>query len=390
MKLRKLTAFLLVFALVFSCIPSIESQAKSKAKTPKLNKTKVTLVEGKTTKLTVKNSGKVKVKWSTSNKKVAKVSKGKVTAVKKGTAKVKAKVSGKTLTCMVTVKAKAKATTEATTEAKTTEKKTEEKPKTETPTTPSTPSTPNVPSEDTTVTETETTWNCNTQGHKMNEVVKVQPTCTTMGTKYDVCEICGVEWFKSYIPATGHGTTHQELYREATCGQVGFINNICDTCDTIVSMSVIPNDGIEHQYEIVDSMEADLELQPGYSYLRQGYIKYQCKVCNDKYTEYFNPCYHHYTRKVVTEATCSREGLAHDVCSDCGYETYSSIAKNSNHNLIIVTEEPSCVHNYKTYSICQDCGLTRTVATHPQINHNVHNGVCSQCGLSGEELANTR
>lgn len=72
----------------------------------KLNKTKLTMTEGKTYKLKLKNNKK-KVKWSSSKKKIASVtSKGKVTAKKAGNAVITAKAAGKKYKCKVTVKAK--------------------------------------------------------------------------------------------------------------------------------------------------------------------------------------------------------------------------------------------------------------------------------------------
>ena len=71
----------------------------------RLSKTKVSLEEGRSVTLKVKNvTGKVT--WKSKNTAVAKVSsKGKVTAKKAGTAKITATVYGKTLTCNVTVTA---------------------------------------------------------------------------------------------------------------------------------------------------------------------------------------------------------------------------------------------------------------------------------------------
>lgn len=84
----------------------IEASGKKKVK---LNKTKITLIVGKTATLKIKNAPKgKKVIWSTNKKKVATVSKkGKVTAKKVGTAKITAKVAKKKYTCKVTVKKKA-------------------------------------------------------------------------------------------------------------------------------------------------------------------------------------------------------------------------------------------------------------------------------------------
>lgn len=94
-----LLAFLLSVALV---IPRAEPVD---AATPRLNKTKVTLVKGRQVKLKVAGTTK-KVKWSSDKKKIATVtSKGVVKAKGKGTAKIIAKIGKKKLICWVTVEA---------------------------------------------------------------------------------------------------------------------------------------------------------------------------------------------------------------------------------------------------------------------------------------------
>lgn len=99
---KKIISFLLFFVLCCSFIP-INAEAAAKVK---INKTKVTINVGKTTKLKITGTRK-KVKWTSGNKKVATVSgKGKVTAKKAGTAIITAKVSGKSYKCRVTVKKK--------------------------------------------------------------------------------------------------------------------------------------------------------------------------------------------------------------------------------------------------------------------------------------------
>ena len=104
-------------AIMLTLAMPMSAEAASK-KTPKLNKTKVTMtITKKKTKpavqLKVKNAAGRKVKWTSSNKKVATVSKkGKVVAKKKGVAMITVKVKGsKTLRCKVTVKDNRKAVT---------------------------------------------------------------------------------------------------------------------------------------------------------------------------------------------------------------------------------------------------------------------------------------
>lgn len=88
--------------LALSLVVSMPVSASAAKKQPKLNKTKLTLKVGKSTKLKVKNTKK-KVKWSSSKKKVATVKNGKVTAKKVGKTTITAKVGKKKLKCKVTV-----------------------------------------------------------------------------------------------------------------------------------------------------------------------------------------------------------------------------------------------------------------------------------------------
>jgi hypothetical protein len=78
---------------------------KGKKAKVSINKKKLSLLQGKTARLYLKNSKK-KTTWRSSNKKVATVSsKGKVEAVKAGTAKITAKNGKKSYACMVKVTA---------------------------------------------------------------------------------------------------------------------------------------------------------------------------------------------------------------------------------------------------------------------------------------------
>ena len=94
----RLLSFFFVLILVLSSFSTVPVSAAS----PKLNKTKVTILKGKTYQLKVK--GSKKVKWSSNKKSVAAVSsKGKVKAKKVGKATIYAKTKNKTYKCKVTV-----------------------------------------------------------------------------------------------------------------------------------------------------------------------------------------------------------------------------------------------------------------------------------------------
>lgn len=160
---------------------------EAKAKTPKLNKTKLTLtITEKKTKptvqLKVKNAPK-RAKWKTSNKKVATVSKkGKVTAKKKGTAIISVKVAKKTLKCKVVVKD--------------TRKK-----------------------------------NSNTTSHKHDYVKSswFYPTCDLDGEAYYYCRICQ-DKYTVVTPATGHNYVEVSQGIESFTGKT-MIKYQCAKCD---------------------------------------------------------------------------------------------------------------------------------------------------------------
>ena len=95
-----LTASIAAIAITVVAVNPMSTNAK---KVVKLNKSKLTLQTGKTSKLKLKNTKK-KVKWSSKNKKVARVSrKGVVKAVSVGKTTITAKSGKKKYFCKVTV-----------------------------------------------------------------------------------------------------------------------------------------------------------------------------------------------------------------------------------------------------------------------------------------------
>ena len=100
------TQKILCLMLMICIFASALFPATTYAAAPSISASKITLTQGMSKTLKIKNAKK-KTSWSSSNKKVATVSgSGKITAKKPGTAKITAKNNGKKYYCSVTVKAK--------------------------------------------------------------------------------------------------------------------------------------------------------------------------------------------------------------------------------------------------------------------------------------------
>lgn len=103
--MKKITIYLFNILLISSIIfiPVSSKNEVYAASKICLNKTKVTIVKGRTSKLKIRGTHK-KVKWQSSNKKIASVTqKGIVKGLKSGTCFIYAKVKNKKLKCTVTI-----------------------------------------------------------------------------------------------------------------------------------------------------------------------------------------------------------------------------------------------------------------------------------------------
>ena len=102
--MKKFRAFLSVLLCLLVVWGGCGLAAVVSDKALTISREEVTLLKGKTVKLTVKGAGSNKITWSSDNKKIAKVSsKGVVKGVSAGETVVRAKVKGRVLSCRVTV-----------------------------------------------------------------------------------------------------------------------------------------------------------------------------------------------------------------------------------------------------------------------------------------------
>lgn len=368
-KLKSVFAFLLIFALVFTILPT-NVEAASKVK---INKTKATIYVGKTTTLKVSGTSKT-VKWTTSNKKIATVSsKGKVTAKKAGNATITAKVSGKSYKCKVTIKNPSLNKSKATLE----------KGKTMT------------------LKLTGATAKKYASNNKNVATVnsKGKVTAKKAGTATITCTDSNKKTYKCKITVKTVTPTHTHDYdyivvKEPTCTEEGVCTYKCSCGAVDKSMSTVI-EKLEHEYNQTATTPPTC--------IKKGTVTFTCAKCGHVKTEKYkadNPEELHVwdEGKITTSATCKSEGVKTYTCTVCGKTKIEKVAKLTNHTWDdgVVTTPATCTENgVKTYT-CTVCGETKTEtieAGHTwtwNTNENTRTRVCSTCGEEGitEELVN--
>ena len=97
------------------------------------------------------------------------------------------------------------------------------------------------------------------------------PTCTDMGEKIYICEVCGFEHREEGEYPSGHMFT-AIVKKSPSCTSEGLRDYHCDKCGYEYS-SVIPAKG--HHYNLIDESNENGSVQRTYS----------CENCGDSYTQ---------------------------------------------------------------------------------------------------------
>ena len=171
--------------------------------------------------------------------------------------------------------------------------------------------------------------------HQFESVVIQEPTCSTMGTRVDMCTICDFQQ-TVYIEKSDHNWQNY-AGTEPTCAEPGFVKRFCVNC----------------------GISEEVELPPlGHDFINTNYIA----------------------------PTCSSYGRATMTCTRCGY-TYEEYIPTTDHvwrgNSIYHAPETEGCMGYYTDS-CVYCGATKiTLRTQEAIvNGNLRDGIYSNYGYT--------
>lgn len=339
----------------------------SKAKSIKLNKTKLNVKANKTAKLKATVKGKCKaVSFVSKNNKIATVNdSGVVTGIEKGKTTIIAKTmdgSKKSVKCTVTVTGHNfdswKITKNSTCVTEGAEQRTcKSCKKTET----------------RKIKKTSHTW-------ESEYIVTKEPTCTDSGLAVIKCEYCDEERNPYVIPPLGHCYNESVVNKEANCTEDGLVTRVCKNCGNVEEREV---NSLGHLW----SSEKQVIKEP--TCQETGLKAYTCLYCKAVSEEEIIPKSDHNFSILVkdecVEPTCDSQGLYVYKCADCDAKTTKVIASlghdwNTEPTVDIVA---TCQSEGKSSIHCKRCDKTKDEKTIPKTAHNFANEkVIKQATLS--------
>lgn len=176
----------------------------------------------------------------------------------------------------------------------------------------------------------------------------VAPTCMALGYDRLMCTECGKMAKANYKDSLGHA--YQSIVvREATCETPGKTMDICERCGN-VKESTIPQ--TEHEYET--------QVLPA-TCTSPGYTLNECAVCGDRHITDLTPALSHdYAAKTIP-AGCETGGKTVHTCAGCGSTFVTDYTEPLGHSWdegTLVTDATCTGEGIMEYT-CTRCGATR-------------------------------
>ena len=183
-------------------------------------------------------------------------------------------------------------------------------------------------------------------------LVVEEATCVKEGQKKYTCTVCE----KTKTELTGYADhDYEETVKEASCFEDGYTLYECKNCDDEYTDNVTLAKGSHNTKDCVWE-QASKTLETGSECIYVIVEKTECTVCGEEVTKEYKSHVAKYTRNVIEEANCKKDGTVAFVCvcEDPAYtetESYSEAIHDWDNG---VTEG-----NVTTYT-CSLCGDTKT------------------------------
>ncbi|MBQ6898720.1 MAG: dockerin type I repeat-containing protein, partial [Clostridia bacterium] len=196
-------------------------------------------------------------------------------------------------------------------------------------------------------------------GHTFKWIAKVEKTCTEDGVQVNTCTHCGFEKEEAPLPATGHIFEYDSVIKEATCEETGLIAKKCVKCDYTENERATP--ALGHNY---DNNRYKVTKEPSCS--EEGTADVVCSNCGDAKVLVLDKIPHTLTDKwtETLAPTCTEEGEKAGTCRYCGSVTEKIPAKGHDAAEWTLVKPATCTEPGIMQGECKVCGdVTATKET---------------------------
>lgn len=222
------------------------------------------------------------------------------------------------------------------------------------------------------------------KNHKFILLESVKPSCTTLGYDRYLCTACGKIEKRDYVDSLGHAWQGIVL-RDATCESDGKLLEVCSRCGqmkqtntpkgehnyavhTVAATCTMPGYTVKECIACGDRHITDMTAALPHNYEATvipatceagGKTIHRCEGCGSAFVTDATEALGHTWDKgtLVTNATCTGEGMMEYRCIRCGYHRLEGNAA-SGHDYKVEVIQPTCTEMGYTIHTCTRCGDT--------------------------------
>ena len=222
------------------------------------------------------------------------------------------------------------------------------------------------------------------KNHKFILLESVKPSCTTLGYDRYLCTACGKIEKRDYVDSLGHAWQGIVL-RDATCESDGKLLEVCSRCGqmkqtntpkgehnyavhTVAATCTMPGYTVKECIACGDRHITDMTTALPHNYEATvipatceagGKTIHRCEGCGSAFVTDATEALGHTWDKgtLVTNATCTGEGMMEYRCIRCGYHRLEGNAA-SGHDYKVEVIQPTCTEMGYTIHTCTRCGDT--------------------------------
>lgn len=198
-------------------------------------------------------------------------------------------------------------------------------------------------------------------GHDMYKEIVKEPTCHKPGKYRIICRNCQMVTEEGEIESLGHDYGSEIIKKEPTCTTQGEEYQVCNRCQAKKILHITPELGHKPQRIVL--------VPPSCS--ESGKYQMICERCSEAVSEEetIPELDHDFSEWTIQKAAdCEHTGERVRTCKKCGIQESRTISKLG-HEWVDKKTLPTCIAEGRLERVCMRCGKTELVETLPVAGH---------------------